>query len=331
MGYEDRDYFQSKPKFEFSSGLMNGTKGLLIAVIAAYISALVISDSLNYADEAFWRAVGAANPKPLLGFQLFVLTPDAVVPFLDGYHAGYWKLLTHWIVPPSLFAALLDVVFIYFVGRLVEQLFGTKRFLILFLVGCIGSGFLASLVDWSLVGARYSVIMGPSGGIFACFITPVWIAPNQKSFFGWKLRNVVLGMIAFFGGLSVLLAVANTGSPAVLSPTQLIWGAGIGAVFMLYLKKRGRVPSVAGGYQQEENLQEWEKPGYLNKYEDKPFDERKFAATADKQRKAEEKELERKKGDQAKLDAILEKISEKGITSLSRSEKKFLDSQSKKK
>ena len=190
------------------------------------------------------------------------------------------------------------------------------------------SGLFAWLVDPWLIGAKYSVIMGPSGGIFACFITPVWIAPSQKSFFGWKLRNVVLGMIVFFAGLSLVLALVSPG-PAVLSPTQLIWGAGAGALYMLYLKKRGRVPSVAGGYQQE-SLQPWEKPGYLNDYEDKPFDERKFKDAADKQRDAEVKALERKQADQKKLDAILEKISAKGITSLSRSEKKFLDDQSRK-
>lgn len=329
MGYEDRDYFQSKPKFEFSAGLLNGTKGLMIAVIAGFVAALVISDSLNYADPEFWSAVGAGSDKQLLGLRLFVLTPDSIIPVRSEFHPGYWKLLTHWLVAPTLFAALLNVIFVYFVGRLVEQLFGTKRYLILFIAACVGSGLLASVTDPWLVGAKYSVIMGPGGGIFACFITPVWIAPNQKSFFGWKLRSVILGMVIFMAGLSLLMGMVGSG-PAVLSPTQLIWGAAIGAGYMFYLAKRGRVPSV-DGTRMEEDVEPWQKQGYLADRDGKAFDERKFLATAEQQRKSEDKALEQKKADQQKLDAILEKISASGIGSLSRAEKKFLDAQSKKK
>ena len=330
MGYEDRDYFQSKPKFEFSSGLHAGTKGLMIALIAGYIAALVISDSLEYAGQQFWMDIATGNEKANLGYQIFVLVPWNVIPVRDSFEAGYWKLLTHWLVAPGLITAIIDVVFVYMLGRMLEQLFGTKRYLALFIGACVLSGLLASLVDAWIVGDKISVIMGPSGGLIACLMAPVWIAPNQKSILGWPLRNVTLAAVAVFAAIALLMGIFG-GGPAVNSPTQLIWGAAIGAGYMLWLKKRGRVPSVAGGVQGEHNVQPWEKPGYLNDYSEKPFDERKFLAAADKQRREEDQALIQRLADKDKLDKILEKISAKGIDSLSRSERKFLDSQSKKK
>lgn len=330
MGYEDRDYFQSKPKFEFSAGLHKGTKGLMIALVAAFIAAIVVSDFFAFTSPEFWATLAAANEKARLGYQLFVLAPQNVIPVGGSFDPGHWKLLTHWLVAPGIISAIIDVVMVYFVGRMLEQLFGTRRFLLLLISACVLSGLLAALVDGWLVGEKISVIMGPSGGIIACFMAPVWIAPRQKSIFGWPLRNAVLGLVAVFAVIALLSGLFGEG-PAVISPTQLIWGAALGAGYMTWLKKRGRVPSIAGGFQQEDNLQPWEKPGYLNSYEEKSFDERKFLATADKQRKEEDKALEQRQKDKARLDEILEKISRQGINSLSRAERKFLDEQSKKK
>lgn len=328
MGYEDRDYFKSKPKFELTSGLHKGTKGLIIALIAAYISALVISDQLEFATPDFWAAVGFGSEKAVLGYKLFVLTPANVIPVRGMFDPGHWKLLSHWLVAPGIIAVVIDVIVIYFVGKMIEQLFGTKRFLLLFVAGCVISGLMASLVDAWITPGKLVVIMGPSGGLVACLITPVWIAPKQKSFLGWPLRTVLLSLIGVFVAFSALMALF--GKEVVQSPTQLAWGAAVGALYMLWLKKRGRVPSVAGGFQHEGHQEAWEKPGYLNDYKEKPFDEGKFLATADKQREAEAKALEARQKDRQKLDEILEKISRSGVTSLTRAEKKFLDAQSKK-
>lgn len=329
MGYEDRDYFQSKPKFEFSAGLHKGTKGMMIALVAAFIAAIVVSDFFAFTSPEFWASVAAGNEKAVLGYRLFVLAPQNVVPVGGSFAPGHWKLLTHWLVAPGIVTAILDVMMVYFVGRMLEQLLGTRRFLMLLIGACVLSGLLAALVDGWLVGEKISVIMGPGGGIVACFMAPVWIAPRQKSIFGWPVRNVVLGLVAVFTVVALLYGLFGEG-PAVGSPTQLIWGAAIGAGYMLWLKKRGRLPSLAGGFQQDQNLQPWEKPGYLNSYEEKSFDERKFLATADKQRKEEEKAQEQRQKDKARLDEILEKISRQGINSLSRAERKFLDDQSNK-
>ena len=329
MAYDDRDYFQSKPKFEFSAGLHAGTKGLLIALIACYIGGLVASDSTEFTDETFWDAVRFPVEQQLWAYRVFVLVPQNVIP-VRGFDPGYWKLLTHWLVAPGLISAIIQVVLVYFVGKMLEQLFGTRRFLTLFIGGCVVSGLAAALVDPLLVGSRFSVIMGVSGGLIGSYITTLWIAPDQRSIFGWRMRNVVLGLVGAVCLFSLLMGIFGGNDSATLSPTQPIWGAAFGVLFMLVAKKRGRVPSIAGGFQQGEALEEWQKPGYMHDFKEEAFDEKKFKSTADKQRDAEERGIKQRRADKEKLDAILEKISISGITSLTRKEKKFLDEQSKK-
>lgn len=330
MGYEDRDYFQSKPKFEFSSGLHAGTKGLMIALIVCYIGGLIAADNTEFTDQRFWDAVKFPVEQQLWAYRVFVLIPQNVVPS-GGFDPGYWKLLTHWLVAPGLISAIIEVIFVYFVGKMLEQLFGTRRFLTLFIGGCVVSGLLAALIDPLLVGSRFSVIMGATGGLVACYVTVLWIAPNQKSFFGWKTKHVVIGIVAAISLVSLLMGVFGGNESATLTPTQPVWGAAFGALYMVIAKKRGRVPSITGGFQQQdEHLEEWQKPGYMHDYKDKDFDEKKFKAVADKQRDDEDKAVVQRRAAKEKLDAILEKISEEGMTSLSRKEKKFLDEQSKK-
>jgi hypothetical protein len=89
-----------------------------------------------------------------------VLTSDNVAIWAPGFDPGQWKLLTHWLVAPGLLAAVIDVLCVYFAGRMVEELFGTRRFTLLFIAACVLAGLLAGLVDPLLMGeSRVSVIM----------------------------------------------------------------------------------------------------------------------------------------------------------------------------
>lgn len=327
MAYDDRDYFQSKPRFEFASGLPNGTKGLMIAVVSAYVVSIIIGNVTGYTGEEYWRALAAGNTQAVNAYNFYVLVPHNVIPVRGVFDPQHWKLLTHWLFPPGIFAGVLDVLMIYFAGRLVEPLFGTKRYLALFLGACVVSGALASLVDpWIVGGDTQALVMGPTGGIFAAFMTMLWIAPNQKSFFNLKVKHIILGALALFVVVNLLIGVFGT-AVAVHSPTQLLFGAGLSALYMTWLRRAGRVPSLAGGYQQAGG-EPWEQADYLHGYKDEGESKAKFNKAAEKQRREEEKRIQQQRADQEKLDAILDKISRQGMTALTRAEKKFLDKQS---
>lgn len=332
MAYDDRDYFQTKPRFEFSPGLPNGTKGLMIAVIAAFVVGIVVSNQLSYTgqDSEFWGAVAGGDGNAVTAYNLYVLIPQNVIPAWGQFDPGHWKLFTHWLFPSGIFVAVLDVLMIYFAGRLIEPLFGTRRYLTFFIAACVISGLLACLVDpWLVGGERRAVIMGPGGGVFAAFTSMIWIAPQQKSFFGLTIKTLMLIFLGIAGVMGLIGMFA--GSQFVASPTQVLLGAGLAVGYMTWLKGKGRVPSFTGGMGGGAKKEPWEEEDYLHGYKDGGSDDAKFRKAVEKQRKQQEKESERRKEEQAKLDAILAKISNEGVTALTRSEKKFLDKQSRSK
>lgn len=323
MGYEDRDYFQSRPKFEFSSALRPATKGLLIAVVAAYLTALIIGNASEFTNPMFF-ASGEAGA--IWVRRLVVLTPADLWVWTDGFSPGHWKLLTHWLVPVGILTAVVDGVMLYIVGRMLEELFGTRRYLLLFVAACVLSGLAASLVDPLLMGGRTSVIMGPAGGIVAGLMSFAWIAPNQRGMFGFKIRPMVFTLVGVFAGLALVTGILGEGEFNA-SPTRLIWAAAISAAYMSWLQARGRVPTPATGSYEEA----WSRRGNLPEEVDAIARSIAEARKEDERlRRAEDKRRAEADADQKRLDAILEKISREGITALSRSEKSFLDDQSRK-
>lgn len=324
MGYEDREYFQSKPKFELSAGVHPATKGLLIAAAVGYLLALILGNSSSFADIDFFAkpdGTGAAWVR-----KLVVLTPGDICSWLPGFKVGHWKLLTHWLVPSGLIGAVIDCILLFFAGRMVEELFGTRRFLLLFVITCVTAGLLAALTDSLMMRDRVSVIMGPGAGTIAAFTSVAWIAPNQRSIMGWRMRPLVLTLVGITCAVNLAIGVAS-GADIATSPTQLAWGALVAAAYMAFLKTRGRIPAPAPGSYEEA----WSKRGNLPEDVD-PVARSLAQARKDEERERQEDDKRRAEQDseQRKLDAILAKISAQGIASLSRGEKSFLEQQSQK-
>lgn len=320
MGYEDRDYFQSRPKFELSPSVHPATKGMIIAFIAAYLIALIAGDNTEFTSPDFFAASAEGGPR--LVRLAVVLTSNNVAIWAPGFDPGQWKLLTHWLVAPGLLAAVIDVLCVYLAGRMVEELFGTRRFTLLFIAACVLAGLLAGLVDPLLMGqSRVSVIMGPAAGAFAAFTTLAWIAPNQRSMLGFRMRPMVLTIVGIVCGLNLVMGLLDK-DPFVRSPTQLLFGVALSAAYMTFLKSRGKLPGLAPGSYQDGR----------EGAESDPVAASLAQAGKEIERERAERERERaaRNADQQKLDAILAKISTQGIGSLSRGEKSFLDSQARK-
>ncbi|MHC4839881.1 MAG: rhomboid family intramembrane serine protease [Planctomycetota bacterium] len=324
MGYEDRDYFRAKPKFEMSLGMPPGTKGLLIAILSAYIVMVFATDQLDlFSESAQSVFAGKGTDASRFVLDTLVLWPGNVFPFFDPGPVQPWKLLVSWIVPPSILRVILALLMTYFGGKMLEELFGTRQYLMLFIGGSIGANLLACLLDPLLMGDRVSLVMGPTGGIFATLVTMIWIAPNERGLLGVRTKPMIVVLLALFGGIALLSGLTGEESIAG-SPTQLLLGAGIGALVMKFLQAKGRVPQFAKG----EAVDKSEASAGMRKFQEVV---RQQAQDDEKQRAERDREKQQFQKDATELDRILAKISDKGIDSLSRKEKKFLDSRSKSK
>jgi rhomboid protease GluP len=127
----------------------------------------------------------------------------------------YWRLITAMFLHGGMLHLLFNAFALYQLGRLVERMFGTPRFLLLYLLAGIAGG-LAS-VWWNpgvnSVGAS-GAIFGLMGGMLAFIRSPNSGVPMavvkslRGSAMGFLLFNVVAGLIypytdnaAHFGGL----------------------------------------------------------------------------------------------------------------------------------
>lgn len=324
MAYDDRDYFREKPKFEISWSVGHATKLLVIVSSVAYIVAMFMGDNTSFMDPEFWQqAIALPDSSQHLVLNGVVLIPSNIIPWgASEFHPQHWKLLTSWLVAPGLLSAILTALFVFFVGRSVEQFFGVKRFLILFLLCCVTAAILSSIIDpWILAERREAVIMGASPGILGCYATLLWIAPNQKGIFGWKVKHVVSVLLVAMVIISLISALGSS-STVVLSPTHGIFGVIPAALWMTYLKAKDRLPAPELRGKSKDDERGFSLPSFLE------HDNEEKTGRERARRKLKEN-LDKDAANAQRLDAILAKISEKGMDSLSRKERKFLDEQSK--
>ncbi len=326
MGYEDRDYIREKPRFAPAPKPGKGVVALLVLTIFCYLVMLVLGNATAASDKEFWAADATANA--IVARHLFIFTPLDLALWEQASTAGIWKIATHWLAASGLLGAVIEAILIWFVGRYVEQVMGTRRFVVFFVGSALASGLLAALTEIPLLylgTPRLTLVMGASGAVFACVTSTVWLMPQARSFFGWSMKTSVLVILGAVSVMGLMFGMFSK-NPIVPSFTQVLWGAAVGALWMLALKRMGRLPKPVSA----KTAEPWSEAGYLNDYRDEEADPK-----AEAKRKKGEAQLAKLRQqaieEQQKLDALLEKISKTGINSLSRSEKKFLDEQSKKK
>ena len=94
----------------------------------------------------------------------------------NGLEAGgWWQFLTHGFLHGNLWHLLVNMLSLWFAGRIVEQDFGSLRFLLLYLLGILGGGILQMLI-----GSPGTLLIGASGAVFAVLLAFTTIYDDQE-------------------------------------------------------------------------------------------------------------------------------------------------------
>jgi membrane associated rhomboid family serine protease len=143
---------------------MNRYPGLITYIIIA-INFLVF---LGVALLAFSNGIGSAylvgTNDPAAGQQLFILLAKCGMqdPTLILQGGQYWRILTAMFLHESLIHIALNMLSLFFIGRVVEILYGSWRYLLIYFIGGIGAGLTALFI-------APTDVVGASGAIFAVF------------------------------------------------------------------------------------------------------------------------------------------------------------------
>jgi membrane associated rhomboid family serine protease len=218
-----------------------------------------------------------------------------------------WTLLTSLFAHFGLWHLIGNLLFLYFAGSTYERFFGAKRLLHLYIIGGLAGNLteiLAHQLFPALQGSAFTVV-GASGAIMAIFMALAIAQPQlQVQLFGvFPLRIYMLAIFFFLKDLTAvgpadqIAHFAHIGGALFgLWSIQQFWHVRLSRPWLgIQLKKANSKLKVKKG--------------------GRPMSDEQYRAN--------------KQQRQARLDAILDKISKRGYDALSKEEKDFLFQQSK--
>jgi len=223
-----------------------------------------------------------------------------------------WSLISYGFLHFDFFHILFNMIWLYWFGRIVLNLFSGKRLLTLYMLGAMSGGLLFAL-SYSLFPVFQDMrgyLIGASGAVTAIMIFIATYTPNTEVrifTFTLKLWHIALFLFVFdllripsSGNAGGLLAHVGGGVFGYSYAIQLLKGNDIGKWF--------------------ENLMDWI-ANLFKPQAKKPF--KKVHRT--KRPKAQKSSSSSSKSDkQKRIDAILDKIGKSGYDSLTKEEKDFL-------
>ncbi len=223
-----------------------------------------------------------------------------------------WSILTYGFIHYDFWHILFNMLVLYFVTRVMVNLFPTKQSLNIYFMGILIGGLLY-LLAYNLIPSAFvdsvTVLVGASAGVNALLIFICAYMPYREArFFTVKIKLWYLGVALVAFDVLRLIAGVNQGGMVAhlggsllgyLYATQLLKGKDIGKGFGAVMDK------ISNLFKSSSNLKT------VHKSKKKPFVGRN-------------KEEFNEFNTQKKIDLILEKISKSGYESLTTEEKEFL-------
>ncbi len=303
---DDKNIFQDL-KYRFQFGGMHVKLLFVNAIVFIFIGFL----------HVFTRLLGnleIEQSTSILLHDIFALQAD----FL-GLITKPWGLITSIFSHFEFMHFLFNMLFLFFAGQLYEQLFGGKKLLNIYILGGIAGGILEIVAHelFPALSNSQSIVVGASGSIMAIFIAAAMYRPNTKI----MLFGILPIRIIVLAGIYFIYDLLSLGMPDGTAHFAHIGGGMIGIISVKTMNKPNNIlvrftrftdkifAIFKRDFFKKKNILNVERGG-------RPLTDEEFIA--------------RKKENQAKTDAILDKISKSGYESLTSKEKEFLFKQSNK-
>jgi len=286
---ENNRNFLSELKHELLKGKMNHR--LLIINVAVFIFIQI------------WLAIGRlGGASDDIIYHIFTLDPN----FTRLLYRP-WGILTSIFSHFDFIHLLFNMVFLYFAGKIYEDIFDSKRLLITYIIGGIFGG-LAEIIIQSLFFPlkESALVVGASGSIMAIFVAVAFHSPNMKvQLFG--RFSIRLYFVALFFLIQDIIGIGKNDGIAHFAHLG-------GAIFgVLSVQNSSLLNRIETGFTS------LFKGKFGTSKKDKP--KSRFKSNEDYNQERREQQIQ--------TDKILDKISKGGYESLTKQEKDFLFKQSK--
>jgi membrane associated rhomboid family serine protease len=231
MGLADRDYQRDSPTGggSFLPGLTPVVKWLLILNIGIFIlDYLLLPLALGIRIDDF-------HAPPLIRWGAFCIQTSII-------ELRIWEFISFQFLHGNLAHILFNSLGIYFFGPWMERWWGSKKFLIFYLLcGIGGAAFFSILTVLHLIpGGDESYLVGASAGIYGILVGIAFIAPDLRARLLFppielSMRQLAIGLI----GISVIIILLSIGNNAGGEAGHL-GGAIAGFLLMKFPRLLGR-------------------------------------------------------------------------------------------
>lgn len=244
-----------------------------------------------------------------------------------GLQTDFYEFITHpWGLFTSIFThydflhLAFNMIFLYFTGKIFEQLFDQRRLLYTYLLGGVFGGILEIIAHavFPKLQLTSDLVIGASGAIMAIFVAIAFFRPNYKV----NLFGILPIRLIFLAGLYLLSDLLGLGSGDGTAHFAHIGGAILGMLSIQNLHSSSNIVLRA------ERFGNW--LSSLFKRSSQPRMKVKKGGQTTGRPKSDEQFAAEAKERQETIDRILDKISKSGYESLTKKEKEFLFNQSKK-
>lgn len=224
-----------------------------------------------------------------------------------------WTVLTYSFLHFGFFHLLFNMIWLYWFGRIVLNLFNGRRFLTVYLLGAIAGGILFVLAYniFPVFENHRGYLIGASGAVTAIMIFIATYTPNSElRIFRW---NIKLWHFALFLFLFDLIRIPSSGNAGGL--LAHVGGGIFGYVYAVQLTKGNDIGLWF------ERIMDW-LTGIFKRKPKTPF---KKVHRNKKNNTSRFQTLRPSKSEhQQKIDEILDKIGQSGYESLTKEEKDYL-------
>jgi membrane associated rhomboid family serine protease len=253
----------------------------------------------------------------------FMLPADFMV-----YIFQPWSIITYFFTHEGFLHIIFNMMFLYFFGKIILDFLGNNRLISLYVIGGIAGGLffmmMYNIVPFYQERIAGSMMLGASAGVFAVVVGAATFMPNH-TFTLLFIGPVKIKYIALF---YVILSLSRTIGTNAGGELAHIGGAVIGFFFIRQLQKGNDIGT--GVIQIIDWFKDLFKPSPKIKVTHRKSAASKASSSSKSSSSATVSTNTATSADQEEIDAILDKISERGYESLSKEEKQKLFNASKK-
>jgi membrane associated rhomboid family serine protease len=275
------------------------------------IKYLMIINGLVYLIQIFlgqfYFTDSFGRPKTL---ENYLIQYFALMPIGKGFLP--WQLLTFQFMHGSFTHILFNMLYLWMFGTELENLWGSRKFLIYYLTCGIGAG-LTQLFLSPIFEGSVGPTVGASGGIYGLLMAFAIFFPRRPIYLYFFLPIPAMYLIGFM----ILLELFSIGDLSLTAHLAHIGGAFIGVMYILIERKfNWSIDGVIESFLYRRRMKYYSTKN--SRFQDVEFYE------IDEHKKSDE-EI-----NQEVIDRILDKISKYGYQSLTEEEKRILFEASKK-